>query len=110
MKFMHQAEKLADARRALMLPHAKGETASIAYAFAECVQGTRDLDLADLDDDARKLVSKLNELIDPVGLKDPAERGFYAIKAEKLSIEQRRELSEVVNELAIWFDLKFRAS
>jgi hypothetical protein len=52
------------------------------------------------------LLRKLNELIDPVGLKDPTDRGFYAIKAEKLTIEQRRELSAVVDELATWFDLR----
>ncbi len=110
MKYSYQAEKFSSARRSLMLPHAKGETASIADAFAECVHGTTNLELADLDDNAKELLRKLNELIDPVGLKDPADRGFYAIKAEKLTIEQRRELSAVVDELATWFDLRTRCT
>ena len=110
MKYSYQAEKFSSARRSLMLPHAKGETASIADAFAECVHGTAKLELADLDDNAKELLRKLNELIDPVGLKDPADRGFYAIKAEKLTIEQRRELSAVVDELATWFDLRTRCT
>ena len=110
MKYSYQAEKFSSARRALMLPHAKGETASIADAFAECVFGTTKLELGDLDDNAKELLRKLNELIDPVGLKDPANRGFYAIKAEKLTIEQRRELSALVDELATWFDLRSRCT
>jgi hypothetical protein len=110
MKYSYQAEKFSSARRSLMLPHAKGETASIADAFAECVHGTTNLELADLDDNAKELLRKLNELIDPVGLKDPADRGLYAIKAEKLTIEQRRELSAVVDELATWFDLRTRCT
>ena len=93
-----------------MLPHPKGEAASIANAFAECAAGISKVDPADLDDYARELLTKLNALIDPVGLRDPADRGMYTIKAEKLSIEQRRELSSIVDELASWFDLKARTS
>lgn len=93
-----------------MLPHAKGEAASIADAFAECSFGISKIEPDDLDDYARGLVTKLKELIDPVGLKDPADRGLYTIKAEKLKIEQRRELSSTVDELASWFDIKSHTS
>ena len=46
--YMHLAEKLSDARRALMLPHPEGETESIVNAFSECskvlrIQPTPDL-------------------------------------------------------------------
>ena len=111
LKFSFPAEKFKAARSHLMLPHPKGEAASIANAFAECAFGISKVDAAaDLDDYARELLSKLNALIDPVGLRDPADRGMYTIKAEKLSIEQRRELSSIVDELASWFDLKSRPS
>ena len=39
--YMHLAEKLGDARRALMLPHPEGETESIVNAFSECSQVLR---------------------------------------------------------------------
>ena len=52
-----------------MLPHPKGEAASIASAFAECAFGISKVDPADLDDYARELLSKLNALIDPIGLR-----------------------------------------
>lgn len=110
MEFSFPAEKFKTARIHLMLPHPKGEAASIASAFAECAFGISKVDPADLDDYARELLSKLNALIDPVGLRDPADRGMYTIKAEKLSIEQRRELSLIVDELASWFDVKSRPS
>ena len=110
LKFSFPAEKFKAARSHLMLPHPKGEAASIASAFAECAFGISKVDPADLDDYARELLSKLNALIDPIGLRDPADRGMYTIKAEKLSIEQRRELSSTVDELASWFDLKSRIS
>ena len=110
LKFSFPAEKFKAARSHLMLPHPKGEAASIASAFAECAFGISKVDPADLDDYARELLSKLNALIDPIGLRDPADRGMYTIKAEKLSIEQRRELSSTVDELASWFDLKSRTS
>jgi hypothetical protein len=110
LKFAAQTEKFKAARRHLMLPHPRGEAFSIANAFSECAFGISELNPADLDDYARELLNKLNALIDPIGLRDPAERGMYTIKAEKLSIEQRREMSSTVDELASWFDLKSRTS
>jgi hypothetical protein len=110
LKFSFPAEKFKAARSYLMLPHPKGEAASIAAAFAECAVGISKVDPADLDDYARELLHKLNVLIDPVGLRDPADRGMHTIKAEKLTIEQRRELSATVDEFASWFDLKSQTS
>jgi hypothetical protein len=110
LKFSYPAEKFKAARSNLMLPHPKGEAASIANAFAECAFAISKVDLVDLDDYARESLDKLHALTDPVGLRHPADRGMHTIKAEKLSIEPRRELFSTVDELASWFDLKSRMS
>jgi hypothetical protein len=36
-KYRYPAEKLAAARRILMLPHPKGEADSLGVAFLECI-------------------------------------------------------------------------
>lgn len=93
-----------------MLPHPKGEPASIAFAFMECSLGMGKIETDGLDDYARDSLRRLKELMDASGLKDPADRGMHTIKAEKLTIEQRRELSSAVDELASWFDMKTRTA
>ena len=106
MKFAYQSEKFATARRSLMLPHQGDVTKSIADAFFECSLGLRNLDVNDLDDGARESLRKLKELMDATGLDDPNERGLYIIKAETLTTEQKTELSNEINYLASWFDIK----
>jgi len=105
-KYDHAAEKFTAARRSLMLPPPKDETTAIAGAFHECSRGLHNLNTDDLDDTARESVRKLKELMDGSGLNDPLDRGLYMIKAERLSIDQKAELSEVINYLANWFDTK----
>jgi hypothetical protein len=109
MNFGYQSEKFSVARRALMLPHPRGEDASIASAFGECTLGLHHLDRSTLDDDARAWVRRLEELMDTTGLSDPATDGLWAVKARKLSIDEKLELSRTVDELAHWFHRKFWA-
>jgi hypothetical protein len=104
MKYSYPAEKFSVARHCLMLPHPKGEAESIMHAFHECSLGLHDLDRDGLDDNARKWVRKLEELMSTDGLDDPSGRGLWVIKAERLSINDKIELSRVVDELACWFD------
>src|SRR5450756_764577 len=85
--YMHLAEKLSDARRALMLPHPEGETESIVNAFSECSQVLRILPTPDLDDSAGD--------------------GTWDLKASSLSVEDKYELSNAVDELARWAHSKF---
>jgi hypothetical protein len=106
LKFAYQAEKFATARRSLMLPHPKGEVQSITDAFIECSHGLKNLRSEDLDDSARCSVRKLKELMDSSGLEDPTHRGWFAMKAEQLTLDQKFELSEEINYLATWFDLQ----
>ncbi len=103
MKFSYQSEKFSSARSALMLPHPNGEAASIAAAFHQCSLGLHQLYEKDLDDNARSWTEKLRELMDTSGLVDPDGRGLWAVKAASLTVDQKFELSRVVDELAHWF-------
>ena len=57
-----------------------------------------------LDDDARKWVRELNELMNTDGLEDPTKKGLWVIKAETLTTDDKIKLSHIVDELACWFD------
>ena len=46
--------------------------------------------------------------MDTTGLDDPLGRGLYTVKAERLSLDQKAELSREVNYLATWFDAQSR--
>jgi len=102
-KFTYPSEKFSVARSSLMLPHPRGEAASIASAFHECSLGLHDVRDEDLDNHARGWVAKLRELMDTSGIQDPTGRGMWLIKAEQLSEEEKFELSRIVDELAHWF-------
>jgi len=108
MKYTYASEKFATARSYLMLPHPDGDTKSIADAFSECSLSLRTFNHDDLDDGARTSLRKLEELMGTTGLDDPLHRGLYTIKAERLSIDQKAELSEVIDYLASWFDAQSR--
>ena len=108
MKYAYVSEKFAAARRDLMLPHPNGDTTAIVDAFAECSHGLHNINRDDFDDAARESVQKLEELIDGLGLDDPLGRGLYTVKAERLSLDQKAELSREVDYLATWFDAQSR--
>ena len=108
MKCAYVSEKFAIARKSLMLPHPDGDTKSIVYAFFECSLSLRTLNRYDLDDRARTSLRKLKELMDTTGLDDPLGRGLYTVKAERLSLDQKAELSREVDYLASWFDAESR--
>ena len=107
MRFTYSSEKLSQARRALMLPHTRGEAASIAEAFEVCDRGFHHLNHDDLDDNARSWVNKITQLIDTSGVQDAGQRGTWLVKAESLSVDQRIELSNAIDELAHWLDRAF---
>ena len=104
---IYRNDRFWAARRSLMLPHPHGEVAAIASAFHDCFLALADVRSEDLDDNARDWVSKLRDLIDTTGLQDPTHRGLFTIKAERLTEGQKLELSQVVDELANWFDSHF---
>jgi len=108
MKFSYPAEKFSVARSNLMLPHSNGEASSIAHAFHECSLGLHELDRDELEEVAADWVRKLEELMDTTGIADPDERGTFAVRAEQLSVDQKIELSRIIDELAHWFERENR--
>ena len=110
MKYVYQAETFSAARRALMLPHPRGEQDSIARALNECKLGLRDLDRNELDENARGRVRRLEELMANAGFSDANRADAGAVKACELSLQERFELSRLVDELAYWFRQKCLSS
>jgi hypothetical protein len=102
----YASEKFSNARHSLMLPHPRGEAASIAAALMDCDLGLRDIKPEHLDDSAAALVRTLNKLMDDSGISDPDGIGTFQLRAEQLTEEDQRELSRVVDELAYWFHAK----
>ena len=106
MKFSYQSEKLSQARSCLMLPHPQGEAQSIASAFHELSLGFHRFDEQSLDEVAKQWVSKLKEMMDTSGLNeadDLNELGLWYIKAGSFTVDDKIELSRLVDELASWF-------
>lgn len=106
--YNYAAEKFDSARRSLMLPHPGGEARSVADAFAECMRGLHDIKPGDLDESAADWVRTLNGLMDAQGILDAAGVGTFQLKAEKLTKQQKSNLSRVVDELAHWFASRAR--
>ncbi len=104
MKHSYQAEKFSAARRALMLPHPRGEATSIAAAFHECSLGLTQFNRNQLDQDAKDWLAKLDRLMNTSGLNDPNKKGLWQVKAETLSDGEKVELSHIIDELAHRFD------
>ena len=90
MDFMYQAQKFSQARSCLMLPHSRGEAASIAEALRECNLGMHDLDRNELDDNARSAIFKLEEFMD-------------SDRVAQFSNDEMLGFSHVIDELADWF-------
>ena len=101
--FRRQVEQLEKARRALMLPHPNGEAASISGAYLEVSLGLKDLDRSTLDEHALAMVERLERLMSTTGIDDPTNRGTVTIRSEQLTLDERAQFAEAVDELAWWF-------
>jgi hypothetical protein len=101
-EYLFLEEKLSDARRALMLPHPKGETESIVNAFSACSQVLRIQPTPEFDDSARGWAETILELMDTSKFDESAGDGTWGLKASSLSVEDRFELSNAVDGLADW--------
>lgn len=110
MKYVNQAETFSTARRCLMLPHPRGEQDSIARAFQECRLGLRDLDPDGLDENASGRIKRLEELMATAGFSDANRVGPEAVMARELSLQEKFELSRIIDELAYWFRQKCLSS
>jgi hypothetical protein len=94
------AEKLSRARHALMLPHSRGEAEDIADAFQFCSSAFELLSTVNLDDRERSLFAAIHKLMDTAGIQDNGADGVWVIRAERLTLDQKLELSRAVDELA----------
>ena len=110
MDFFYTSEKFNTARCNLMLPHTKGEAASIAGAFHECTLGLSDRNLDALNEDARSWVLELEAYMDTSGLEDPDGRGLWEVKAQTFSSDDQLKISNLVDELAHWFGSESQSS
>lgn len=104
MKFAYQAEKFHTARRALMLPHTRGESDAFMHCFQEISLAFHNLDRTTLDDDARGWAETLDRYMDTAGVDANPQRGAWATKADAFNPDDMSEISRTVDELAGWFD------
>lgn len=107
-RFSYQSEKLDLARSTLMLPHELGEDESLASAFDFCDRALSELDMALIEDDnAAGWIDTIKRLMSTDGVQDPTGEGTWIQRARSLSVDERREFSDAVDELASWFDREF---
>jgi hypothetical protein len=108
LRFGYQGEKLSQARSTLMLPHELGEEQSLADAFDFCTRGLDDLGDQEIgDDNAADWIATIRRLMSTEGVHDPAGEGTWIQRARQMSVDERREFSNAVDELASWFECEF---
>lgn len=102
--FSYQSEKLSQARSALMAPHPWGEEISFAEAFDYCTRAFEDFDVTRVKDkNASRWIETIKRLKDTTNVQDPASDGKGIQRARAMDLEEKREFSEAVDELAHWF-------
>lgn len=94
--FCYAMEKFTMARRSLMLPHALGEAAAIGSAVPECHLGLQHLPEEELDESTHQRIERLKEVMDITRIEDA-----------ELSLLQKSELSDLVDELVEVFTREF---
>lgn len=103
MKYPYQSERLGSARRYLMLPHVRGEDVAIANSFHECSLAFNGLPLDDLDETLVAKIRALQRYMDTTAVEDPEGEGAWLIKARTLTVDDRLDLSDLVDDLATCF-------
>lgn len=104
MNYSYQVQKLSEARRALMLPHDVGEAHAIAIAFRACSCAFNTLDENQLEEKARSWIYNIKNFMSTTGIVDDLGEGTLLIKAQSLSKDEQRKLSDSIDELAHWFN------
>ena len=99
----YQYDKFQQARRTLMLPHPKGESAAVAHAFLEIDLALHSFDDSTLEDYARTRIARLRQLMDISSMPHGSETGAWQTKAKGFSVDEKSEVSSLVDELATWF-------
>ena len=104
----YQSEKFNQARRALMLPHPGGEATSIAEAFLEMNLALHHFDESTVESYAREKIQRLRQLMDTSSVQHGSETGAWKSKAKGFSVEEKREVSNLVDQLSWWFSEQAR--
>lgn len=86
-----------------MLPHTRGEHEAIANAFHECSLGLHNIDRVQFDDNASAWIQALERFMDTSGYSDGNGQGLWSIKAQSFSVDDKLEISRIIDELADWF-------
>lgn len=107
-RFDYQGEKLSLARSSLMAPHEMGEEHSYAAAFHACSLAFHQFDVSRVkNDDAVRWIETIKRLMDTSGVEDPTGEGTWVHRARQMTLEERREFSNAVDELASFFNREF---
>jgi hypothetical protein len=107
-RFDYQGEKLSQARSTLMAPHEMGEEHSYASAFEVCSRAFHDFDVSRVKgDDAVHWIETIKRLMDTSGVEGPTGEGTWVHRARLMTVDEKREFSNAVDELASWFNRKF---
>ncbi|KGR44446.1 hypothetical protein [Xanthomonas vasicola] len=100
----YQTEKFNVARSNLMLPHPRGEDASIAEAMFNVTLGLNNYQMPDdFNEDAARQLRELQGMMLTDGLEDPNREGLHSVLARTMDVDQRHRFSTLVDELAWWF-------
>lgn len=94
------SEKFNVARSFLMLPHPNGESQSIADAFHECHLAMTGYNGEGLSPDDQADFEKLRELMNTDFVPENPEKGKWFAKAETFTLDQKFEVSRVIDALA----------
>lgn len=86
-----------------MLPHTRGEHEAIANAFHECSLGLHKIDRDQFDDNARPWIQALERFMDTSGYSEASGQGLWSIKAQGFTVDDKLEISRIIDELADWF-------
>jgi hypothetical protein len=102
--FGYQSEKLSQARSVLMAPHPWSEEISFIEAFRYCTHAFEDFDVTRVKDkNACGWIETIKRFMDTTNVQDPTNDGPWLQRARAMDLEEKREFSEAVDELADWF-------
>ncbi len=90
-----------------MLPHPRGESDAIAVAFRECQVALHTVRRSEVDGHVADWIERVGQLMDTNDVKDSDGRGTWIAKADCLSTQEKKEFSELVDELAHYFAAQF---
>lgn len=85
-----------------------GEEHSYASAFEVCSRAFHDFDVSRVKgDDAVHWIETIKRLMDTSGVEGPTGEGTWVHRARLMTVDEKREFSNAVDELASWFNRKF---